>query len=174
MNKSDSDFRPHVREDGLVIHELEDETLVYDLESHKAHCLNQTAALVWKHCNGETTVGDLAKQLKSELAAPVNDDLVWYALERLGKANLLRERVARPLGTAGASRRAALRKLGWAAAVSLPLVTSILAPTAASAATCVKVCPPPKAGNGKLCQSCKGNHCCDEGLCLNKNQTAFC
>ncbi len=39
---------PHGRKDGLVVKELGNETLVYDLERDEAHCLNQTAALVWK------------------------------------------------------------------------------------------------------------------------------
>ena len=38
---------PRARQDELVVEELQDETLVYDLERHKARCLNRTAALVW-------------------------------------------------------------------------------------------------------------------------------
>ena len=44
---------PHARTDNLVIRELDDETLVYDMERDEAHCLNQTAALVWKQCDGK-------------------------------------------------------------------------------------------------------------------------
>ena len=47
---------PRARKDGLVIKELSNETLVYDLERDEAHCLNQTAGLVWKQCDGRTTV----------------------------------------------------------------------------------------------------------------------
>jgi hypothetical protein len=39
---------PRARRDELVVEELDDETLVYDLERHKARCLNHTAALVWR------------------------------------------------------------------------------------------------------------------------------
>ena len=39
---------PRAHTDGLVIKELPNETLVYDLKTDEAHCLNQTAALVWK------------------------------------------------------------------------------------------------------------------------------
>ena len=38
---------PRARQDELVVEELQDETLVYDLKRHKARCLNRTAALVW-------------------------------------------------------------------------------------------------------------------------------
>ena len=39
---------PAAREEGLIIQEMADEVLVYDRERYKAHCLNQTAALVWR------------------------------------------------------------------------------------------------------------------------------
>jgi hypothetical protein len=60
---------------------------------------------------------------------------VWLALDRLGRENLLRERVRNPPGSAAVSRRDLMRKLGVAAA--LPLITSILAPTAKAAASCL-------------------------------------
>jgi len=53
---------PRARKDGLVIKELVNETLVYDLERDEAHCLNQTAALVWK-----TTVAKMAGFLGEQL-----------------------------------------------------------------------------------------------------------
>ena len=31
---------------------LDDELLVYDARTHRGHCLNQTAAAVWKACDG--------------------------------------------------------------------------------------------------------------------------
>ena len=37
---------PRARQDELIVEELQDETLVYDLQRHKARCLNRTAALV--------------------------------------------------------------------------------------------------------------------------------
>ena len=36
---------PEARQDGLVIEELLEEILVYDLKRHRAYCLNRTAAL---------------------------------------------------------------------------------------------------------------------------------
>ena len=42
-------MKPRARTEGLVVTELPDELLVYDLERHRAHCLNPTAALVFKH-----------------------------------------------------------------------------------------------------------------------------
>jgi hypothetical protein len=58
---------PKARRNKLVIQELPDEVLVYDQERDKAHCLNQTAALVWKQCDGRTDVPTIAKRLQDEM-----------------------------------------------------------------------------------------------------------
>lgn len=128
-------FRPRARTAGLVVRELPDEVLVYDLERHAAVCLNRTAALVWGRCDGRTSVRELSRALRSELRSKGAEELVWLALEQLGRGRLLEEKVTRPAALAGMSRRELVRRLGLAAA-SLPLVTSILAPTAAQAASC--------------------------------------
>jgi len=46
---------PQARSEDLVIQDIGDEVLVYDLTRHKAHCLNRTAALVWRKCDGTRT-----------------------------------------------------------------------------------------------------------------------
>jgi len=127
---------PVARSKNLIVKELPDETLIYDLGSDEAHCLNQTAALVWKNCNGLRTVGDLANLLGHELGAPVPEDVVWLALDQLEQFNLLSEPISRPNPVAGMSRRQLMRKLGVAAAVSIPVITSIIVPTPAQAASC--------------------------------------
>lgn len=133
---------PHAREDGLVVKELPDELLVYDTERHRAHCLNPTAALVWKHCDGGKSVEQIAELLRAELDVPHAEKLVWSALHRLGKARLLREPMSPPPEVARCSRRELVRRLGLvgALAVLVPVVTSIVAPTPAeAAATCVGI-----------------------------------
>jgi len=60
----------------LIIHDLDDETLIYDMESAHAYCLNRSSAFVWKHCDGKTTVSKAAQLLQLELGVPVNTDLV--------------------------------------------------------------------------------------------------
>ncbi|HEV7397877.1 MAG TPA: PqqD family protein [Pyrinomonadaceae bacterium] len=128
---------PRARTEGLVIQELPDEVLVYDRNSDKAHCLNQTAALVWKYCDGKTSVPNIAKRLEQDLKTErVDERIVWFALSQLNKDNLLEEEVTPPALLAGMNRREMVRVLGVAAVVALPLVTSIIAPTPAQAATC--------------------------------------
>ena len=130
---------PRARQDELVVEELQDETLVYDLKRHKAHCLNRTSALVWQHCDGRATVADVATLLDRQLKIPADEAVVWMALDRLGTAHLLTEQVTLPAERARYSRREVLRTLRRAAGISLllPVVESIVAPRAAAQASCV-------------------------------------
>ena len=119
--------------------EVMGEVLVYDLEHHRAHCLNPPAAVVFKHCDGTRSVADLAGVLRRELGAPADSECVWIALDRLAEAKLLQGRVSRPARAGRLSRRALIRRIG--VAVLLPAVTSVVAPTPAeAAATCVSDC----------------------------------
>lgn len=124
-------MKPQAREDGLVVQELADETLVYDLRNHQAHCLNRAARAVWRLCDGTRDEAALARLLAKELAGDADEDVVRLALRDLARARLLRE----PLrALPRVSRRRLIQRLGQAAA--LPLVVSIVSPTAAQAATC--------------------------------------
>ena len=58
---------PKARQERLTTQVLPDETLVYDHERHKAHCLNVTAALVWRHCDGHTSLDELARRVAAEV-----------------------------------------------------------------------------------------------------------
>lgn len=123
-------MKPRAREAGLVVQELEDETLVYDLERHKAHCLTATAAAIWRLCDGKRDQPALARQVEKRLGLSASAEVVELALRDLGRAHLLE----RPLPDRGMSRRQLMARLGGA--VALPLVASIVSPTAAQAATC--------------------------------------
>ena len=126
--------KPQARTEEIVVQELHDETLVYDLNTHKAHCLNQTASLVWKGCDGKRSAAEIAKLLAKQSGGPISEAVVWLALRQLGERHLLAEKLTPPAALAKVSRREVARKLGLAA-VALPLVTSVLAPTAAQAET---------------------------------------
>lgn len=51
---------------GLVVEELDDEILLYRPSTHKAIHLNETAAAIWKLCDGTRTVKDLVDCLLPE------------------------------------------------------------------------------------------------------------
>ena len=80
---------PVARKDELVIRELEEETLVYDYRTFKAFCLNQTASLIWKSCNGRNEPADIAKLLEKKFQTPASEDLVWLAIKQFTKDDLL-------------------------------------------------------------------------------------
>lgn len=147
------DVLPRARQDGLVIRELADETLVYDLERHKAHCLNRTAALIWRHCDGQTSVDEMTSMLDKELDGSVDREVMLYAVDRLGKKHLLEGPVIWPADSRRFSRRDVIRKVGLAAAVAFPLVTTIVAPQAAQAATCLADTTPCTA-SPQCCSGC--------------------
>lgn len=143
-------YMPHARRSRLVVRELADETLVYDVEGHRAHCLNPTAALVWGLCDGENTVPRIAEKMGERLSARVPEELVRLALDQLADRGLLAPGDARPATANPIPRRAMVRRLGLAAAIALPLVTSIISPTPAMAQSpCTETsCPP-----GTTCQA---------------------
>jgi len=74
------------------------ELRVFDCQQ-QAYALNTTSALVWQHCDGQTTPEQLMELLRQNLNVPraQAEQLTWLALDELGKANLLEAEVARPL-----------------------------------------------------------------------------
>ena len=163
-------MNPKARQDRLLLQEAGDELVVYDQDRHRAHRLNRTAALVWRHCDGKTTVTEIANLLQRELSVPADEEAVWLALDRLDRAHLLRERLTLPASAARTSRRALVRKLAMAG--GLALVTSIVAPEAAQAATCFAF---GQCNNGRIGKKCTKNGspagACD-GLCTGTNACA--
>jgi hypothetical protein len=121
-------FIPHSRSENLVIEQLADETLVYDLTYKRAHCLNRFAGLVWQHCDGKRTVSEVSEIIAAELQAPVRPEGVLLALEQLDQARLL---ASAPVQTLGADRRKLLKVAGIAIAAGA--VATIVAPTPARA-----------------------------------------
>lgn len=128
---------PERRTSGLVVRELDDETLVYDLKHHQAHCLNRAAALVFENSDGRTSVRVLARLLRRKLQAPADEAWVLLAIRRLRKAHLLKDPAGSNDLRALVSRRDLLRRVGLTAGALLPLVTTLVAPTAAQVQTCV-------------------------------------
>jgi len=146
---------PQARKSGLIVKEIDGEILIYDQDRNKAHCLNQTAAKVWKYCDGETSVASACSSLSAEVGTSVDEKVVAYAVDQFSEDHLLEENVGMPaFMIPGLNRRQMVRTLGLTAAIAIPMVTSILAPTPAQAATCV-----PNGG------ACVGSAECCSGLC---------
>jgi hypothetical protein len=159
VNKDSINQLPKARKAKLIVKELESETLVYDLDADKAHCLNQTAGRIWRHCDGQTSVTEIAQSLAEQTKTKADDAIVWLALDQLEKFNLLEEMPAKPAHLAGMNRRQWVRNVGFAA-VALPAIISIAAPTAQAQASCVN---PGGRAPGVACGS--PNQCCSDVCC---------
>lgn len=126
---------PKARHENLVVQELGDETVVYDEKRNHVHRLNSTAAQVWKHCNGQNSVTEIASILQDGLKTPVTEEIVWLALDRLDKERLLEGTLVRPEEASNITRRRMLKKAALVGGMTLliPVVQSIVAPTPAMA-----------------------------------------
>jgi hypothetical protein len=122
---------PRARQEQLVIQQVADELLVYSTAEHRLHRLNRTTALIWRHCNGRTTVPELAELLARELGLPSSERVARLALDQLDRAGLLRKRVPRMNGERLLTRRQAVAA-GFAGAMLLllPGCESMTAPGA--------------------------------------------
>jgi hypothetical protein len=160
---------PKARSENLIVEELDGEVLVYDIDRDRAHCLNSTAALVWKLCDGRRTASDIAGELHRGIqkgnaqnsrrgvkAQPVKatEELVWLALDQLGRDHLLDKETFTASRVPLISRREAIRRVGIGAAIAIPIVASITAPTAVQAGSCK--------ATGQGCGT--GSQCCS-GIC---------
>ena len=146
---------PQARIDGLVIREVDDETLVYDTERDKAHCLNRTAGLVWDYCDGKTTAREAARSLQSDLGVSLDEDIVWLAVKQLEHFHLIEPGRKSP----SVSRRDLVLKYA-PAALALPVIMSISAPTPAGVSSCGSQGAPCGGANPPCCPGCSCDGTC--------------
>jgi hypothetical protein len=142
--------RPHARSQGLVLERLDGEVLLYDQASHRAHGLDRDAARVWEACDGRRTPAQIAQY------TGLGEQVVAVTLDRLDALDLLTAPAGRSL-----SRRSALHTIARSAAgaaIAVPVISTILAPTAAQALSCL--------GTGSACSS--SAQCCS-GVCSGSN-----
>lgn len=142
---------PRARNADLITKDAEGELLIYDRINDRAHCLNSTAAIVWRLCDGKRSVTDIADCLKrADLNVFIDKsearEVVALAVQRLMRARLL----VRPSGEDAhgsatmipklrrMKRRDAIKRIGLGAAIALPTVMSLTAPTPAEASVSCK------------------------------------
>ena len=114
------------RSNGLVVYEIPGEVLVYDLDSNKAHCLNESAALVWKYCDGTNSIADIMLAFESNGHGKVTEDFIWLAIDQLNENKLLQTRTTPRFQEQ--TRRQVLKNIGLATMIALPFIASIVAP----------------------------------------------
>jgi hypothetical protein len=148
---------PTARKTGLVVQEVPDEVLVYDLETNKAHCLNRTASIVWKACDGKSSVTDIAAFVGTQTGKDVSEDLVWLAIDQLNRNKLLEAEIKSSFS--GQSRRDAIKKIGLASMIALPIVASLTAPQSAMASAS---CGCNTSTDCLILTGCPDPECCNE------------
>ena len=125
---------PVARTEDIVIKQLDNEILIYDLKNNKAYCLNETSSIIFHACGKNTSFEELKRKHK------FTEDIIFLALDELRGKDLLEENERYDSPFAGMSRREVIRKVGFASAAALPVILSLVAPAAVmaqSACRCV-------------------------------------
>lgn len=165
--------KPVSRKANVVVQESGNEVLIYDLIENRAFNLNETSAFVWQACDGNNTVGDIANQISRKMKSPINEDFVWLALQQLKKENLIENDLESAMPFDGLSRREVIRRVGFASMVALPIVSSLIAPTAIQAGSNCGAAT--GRANGCVCQgaaNCASNCCGRTTMATNACVTA--
>ncbi len=149
-------FKPKFRQSDLVTQQVKKEMLIYDLRNNKAFCLNETAAAVWQKCDGKTTLIEITLELRDELGDSVTNEFLTVALEQLFRDKLLETDTEFAKIFSGISRREMIRRVGQSSLVALPIVTSLVAPTASNAQSTTCPASPCRCTNGTA-TSCNGS-----------------
>lgn len=150
---------PQARFEAIVVQELRDEVLVCDTKNNRVFCLNQTAGEVWKLCDGKTDVSRISTVLSKQFRAKISEEIVLLALEQLSKENLLVHKISTTKLYNDVSRREVIKRIGLSSMIALPLVSSVVMPTAAQAQSGCSIVIPIAQG----CP-CSANDDCDAGL----------
>jgi hypothetical protein len=118
----------------LIVKMLLPETLIFDVRTYRAVTLNAAATLLWRRCDGQTSIADLAAALRDDLGLDADEETVWAGLEALQKENLLDACPPPPSGLTSIAKRRLRRRLIVAGSVAF--LSGILVPEAWAAASC--------------------------------------
>jgi hypothetical protein len=133
---SERPMYPRARQHGLLVDRVGEETIVFDEERKEAHSLNRMASIVWQHSDGAHSLSQIASVLTKELCVEANESIVLYALDKLASVHLLETDDTTELGRP-TTRRDVMKRVAavGVAAVGLPAVLTMSAPTPAMAAS---------------------------------------
>ena len=129
---------PKAREDGLRVRDLGGQLAVFDEHAERVHILNETVAIVWRHCDGSRSTGELAQILAGEASSAVDEETILTALDRLAAADLL-ESVPDAAGPTMSRRRLLHGAAGLAVGAAVPTVISLALPGRSARARSAKV-----------------------------------
>lgn len=139
----------------MVIEELGDELLVYDLTRDQAHSLSATASKVWRRCDGRRKPEALGVELGFDAQT------IEQALDELERCDLLDSGPTLSL-EGGTTRREMTIKVAKvsAAAAAVPLIFSVAGPVAeAAGSVTVEFCTSNGLSHG-CGVDCMARNCC--------------
>jgi hypothetical protein len=140
------------RQKNLVARQVDGELLLFDTETNTAHCLNDIAADLWLACERNHIAADIFTVLRPRWTE-LREETVAAGLAHMAELGILETTVESEKISLG--RRELIRKAGLTAAAVLPiLITSVLIPPAAAAASCAHL--------GQACNAT--HHCCSGGV----------
>jgi hypothetical protein len=132
-----------------IARNINDELLVYDRENHRAYNLNRVAAEVWHLCDGTKSLPEIVHVMKARSVDRVDEQVICSALDKLADAGLLSH------SSVNWQRRRILKSGTMAAALAIPLITSVFVPKAEAAVSC-----------STLGQACNPRPCCSPLICV--------
>ena len=149
---------PIARNTDIVEQDLGNEVLLYNLKTHRFFNLNETSAIVYKACDGNTTFADLKSKHK------FTDDLIYLALDELKRYDLLGDYQSEYFGNL--PRREVIKRVGLASMIALPIITGMIAPRSVNAAS----------GGCTSNADCPANNVCDSvtGTCVQCTDNSQC
>lgn len=118
------DRTPRARSERILVEEVADEAVIYDLDTSVAHALKPLAAAVFANADGARDLDQIAGLCSDQLGSVVTEADVAEALTQLDALDLLEQ-----TGRDGVSRRDAIKVFAAAGAGSM-LISSIAAPAA--------------------------------------------
>ena len=126
-------LRPVARNEDLLVEEIHDETVVFDTRSREAHCLGPLAAVVFAHCDGQTSTDELVALRPTSWASLWTQSACTMPWRSWRSGSLLADASQQD----GLSRRQMIKRSAVTGGVvaSAPLIASVFPPTAAAAST---------------------------------------
>lgn len=116
---------PQSRTENILIQESGKELLIYDLIINQAYLLNETSTIVYQSCENQISIEEL------KLNKLFTDEVIFYALDQLRNLKLIEGEKIR--SNPGLNRREVIKKVGLSSMIALPMISTLIAPTAVNA-----------------------------------------
>lgn len=128
-------IKPQTRHDDVLTQELMGEILVYDKAIDKVYCLNETLSAVYNACDGSRSLAQIKETVGSRIQSPVSDEFILLALKQLDEKDLIANAadLKSHIDLPAMSRRELVKKAGLATMIALPVISTLVAPSAAAA-----------------------------------------